>query len=232
MPAAPGPRATPAPELPPLPVARAEPRPARAAPTVERAPPPRRSYRQFGDGFEVIQTGRGTRAGSSEVREIEPFEISRAPSSRPRPAAGTAPSAAPTYSASRPSFYAQSAGSSAPKEAIDSGDEFEPGAREMRMIGFQQKPDKSAVYVRCDAKAKFRVERVSDTRVVMKLFDTKVPLENNKRPLDTSFFEGSVTGVKATEVGADTMVEVDLRGPVPFEVKRIGSYVYLYFSKS
>lgn len=231
-------RAPPAPEVPPLPVVRAEPRPA-SPPVATRAPEPtppaRPHYKRFGDGFEVIQTGRGTVSGQGG-RVIEPFQISRAPSRAPAPARASSARAVESYSAASPSFYAQSAAQGAAKgaskEVIDGGEDFEPGPREMRMIGFQQKPDKAAVYVRCDAKAKFRVERVSDTGVVLKLFDTKVPLENNKRPLDTSFFESSVVGVQATEVGADTHVEVKLRGPVPFEVKRIGSYLYLYFSKS
>jgi hypothetical protein len=111
-----------------------------------------------------------------------------------------------------------------PKGASD----FDPGQRVMTYVGFRQKSGSSEVFVRCDGKAKYRVEKMGD-KVVLELIDTRVNVKNNERPLDTSYFKSAVTKVQAVPSGGSTRIEVDLRESVPYEVKRIGSTISIEF---
>ena len=77
-------------------------------------------------------------------------------------------------------------------QAQQSDDDYDPGPRVMKYIGFKHKPQVSEVFVRLDGKARYKIEKVSDTRVVLELLDTSVNVKNNERPLDTSYFDSAV----------------------------------------
>jgi colicin import membrane protein len=127
-------------------------------------------------------------------------------------------------------ILAQAEGTPAPApEAKAAADDFDPGPRVMTYIGFKQKAAGSEVFVRCDGKARYRAEKVGD-RLVLELYDTKVNVKNNERPLDTSFFKTSVTKVQAVPAGKNTRVEIDLRESAPYEVKRFGSTISVEFA--
>ncbi|MCC7380660.1 MAG: AMIN domain-containing protein [Deltaproteobacteria bacterium] len=117
----------------------------------------------------------------------------------------------------------------APKKSGGGDSDFDPGARVMTYLGFRNKSDASEVFVRCDGKARFRVEQAGDNRFVLELIDTHVNVKNNERPLDTSYFKSAVTRVQAVPTGGSTRIEVDLRERVPYEVKRIGSTISIEF---
>lgn len=117
----------------------------------------------------------------------------------------------------------------APKKSGGGDSDFDPGARVMTYVGFRNKADASEVFVRCDGKARFRVEQAGDNRFVLELIDTHVNVKNNERPLDTSYFKSAVTRVQAVPTGGSTRIEVDLRERVPYEVKRIGSTISIEF---
>ena len=60
--------------------------------------------------------------------------------------------------------------------------------------------------------------------------DTEVNVENNTRPLDTSFFPGPVERVQASPAGRDVVVTVRLRAPARWKVKRLGTMVAVDFN--
>jgi hypothetical protein len=111
----------------------------------------------------------------------------------------------------------------------DDSQDFDPGPRVMKYIGFRQTSGGSEVFVRTDGKARYRIEKQGDNRVVLELMNTKVNVRNNERALDTSYFKSAVTKVQATTTGANTRVEVDLREVVPYQVHRQGNEVALSF---
>jgi colicin import membrane protein len=112
-----------------------------------------------------------------------------------------------------------------------SGDQdFDPGPRLMKYIGFRQMADVSRVFVRLDGKAKYKQKKEGDT-VIVELLNTSVPVKNNTRPLDTSYFNSPVGNVQAVPSGDSTRIEIKLKEQVPFQVKRIGTTLAIDFTR-
>ncbi len=108
--------------------------------------------------------------------------------------------------------------------------DFDPGPRVLTYIGFRQMADVSRVFVRVDGKAQFR-KLEEGTRFSLELVDTSVNVKNNERPLDTTYFNSPVTKIKATTVGGNTRIDVDLRELVPHRIKRIGTTLAIDFTR-
>ncbi len=108
--------------------------------------------------------------------------------------------------------------------------DFDPGPHIMKYIGFRQMADVSRVFVRLDGKAKYTKRKEGDT-VVVELVDTSVPVKNNTRPLDTSYFNSPVGNVQAVPSGNSTRIEIRLKEQVPFQVKRIGTTIAIDFTR-
>jgi hypothetical protein len=109
------------------------------------------------------------------------------------------------------------------------GEDFDPGARVLTYVGFRQKAETSEVFVRFDGRARYKVVSAGPDRVVLEVYDARINVKNNARPLDTSFFESAVTRVQAVPSGTMIKIEIDLREAVPYQVKRIGSTISLDF---
>ena len=109
------------------------------------------------------------------------------------------------------------------------GEDFDAGARVLTYVGFRQKAETSEVFVRFDGRARYKVVSAGPDRVVLEVYDARINVKNNARPLDTSFFESAVTRVQAVPSGTMIKVEIDLREAVPYQVKRIGSTISLDF---
>jgi hypothetical protein len=109
------------------------------------------------------------------------------------------------------------------------GEDFDPGARVLTYVGFRQKPETSEVFVRFDGRARYKVVSAGPERVILEVYDARINVKNNARPLDTSFFESAVTRVQAVPSGSMIKIEIDLREAVPYQVKRIGSTISLDF---
>ena len=117
------------------------------------------------------------------------------------------------------------------EEPSAEGQEFDPGPRLMNYIGFRQMADVSRIFVRMDGKARYRTVR-RGSNVVLELVNTSVPVRNNTRPLDTSYFNSPVMKVQAVPSGGNTRIEVRLREQVPFRVKRIGTTIAIDFGRA
>lgn len=118
-----------------------------------------------------------------------------------------------------------------PEQPLPEGDgDFDPGPRTMSYIGFRQMADVSRVFVRLDGKAKYKQYREGGN-MILELVNTSVPVKNNTRPLDTSYFNSPVTNVQAVPSGGNTRVTVQLKEAVPFKVKRIGTTIAVDFTR-
>ncbi len=109
-------------------------------------------------------------------------------------------------------------------------EDFDPGPRVMKYIGFQQMAEVSRVFVRLDGKARYRVIE-GGNKLVLELLSTSINVKNNERPLDTSYFDSPVTRVQAVRDGDITRVEVALREDAPAQVKRIGTTIAVDFTR-
>jgi type IV pilus assembly protein PilQ len=74
---------------------------------------------------------------------------------------------------------------------------------------------------------RYDMQRVSDRKLQLKLFNTQVP-EFRKRPLITARFESAVdriTPVQTAQMGEDAVVVFELREPVPFEIEQEDNFI-------
>jgi colicin import membrane protein len=124
-----------------------------------------------------------------------------------------------------------SAGKAAGGGGSAGSSDFDPGPRVMKYIGFQQMADVSRVFVRCDGKAKFK-ESQNGSTMVLELYNTRINVKNNERPLDTTYFNTAVTKVQAVKAGDNTRIEVKLRESVPYKVTRIGTTIAIDFKRA
>ncbi len=100
----------------------------------------------------------------------------------------------------------------------------------MTFVGFQRASSGSRVYVRTSGPVSYSVQEDGDKRVVLELENTRIALRNNRRPLDTSFFDSAVAMVAPASVGKGTVrVEIKLKGHASFQAKQDGNEVSVEF---
>jgi len=99
----------------------------------------------------------------------------------------------------------------------------------MTLVGF--KPESSGkVFVRTHEPVRYTVEKVGDRAVVLELENTRIARENDRRPLDTSFFNSSVSRVVAESgEGRNVRIHIQLKENVPYQARQEGNEVVLDF---
>ena len=98
--------------------------------------------------------------------------------------------------------------------------ELDQEVRELNWIGFQQFKEVSRVFVRTTEPVKYKVENSKGDVIVLVLENTTVPLKNNRRQLDTRYFDSPVSYVQAKAIegpSPSVRVEIRVRRKVPFK---------------
>lgn len=123
--------------------------------------------------------------------------------------------------------------SSAAAEAQpDGGDQFGNEVKDLERIGFQLFADGSRVFVETTEPTRYTIDNTRRGVVVLTLQNTRVPLRNNRRVLDTRFFNSPVRRVKATVIegqGSTTRVEIYLRRRTPYKEVQNDTFLALDF---
>ena len=70
----------------------------------------------------------------------------------------------------------------------------------------------------------------SDRVVLLHLPDTAIPVANNRRPLDTRFFGGTVQRIVPHEVKGRSEVRIELREPAEVHLNQSGSLLTVTFT--
>lgn len=127
-------------------------------------------------------------------------------------------------------FLACSSLLSAPAWAQDLSDEI----KDLNWIGFQQFRESSRVFIRTTEPVKYRVDTSSPNSVVIILENTRIPLRNNRRPLDTRYFDSPVRYIipKVIEGPSSSVrVEILLHHKVPFRQAQDDNVLSLFFER-
>src|SRR5688572_9932721 len=74
--------------------------------------------------------------------------------------------------------------------------ELEGEMRDLTGIGFQQLADGSRFFVRTNEPVTYRVESLQSDVITLVLDNTRIPLKNNARHLDTRYFASPVTYIQ------------------------------------
>jgi len=114
-----------------------------------------------------------------------------------------------------------------------------PGAdtevRVMNWVGFQQMQEASRVFVRTSDTVNYRVDTSREGVVVLVLENTRVPLRNNTRMLDTHFFDGPVLYIQPKiieDTSPSVRIEIHLRKKVAFKETKSENTLALDFERS
>ncbi len=106
--------------------------------------------------------------------------------------------------------------------------------KDMTWLGFQQTAEASRVFIKTNEPVRYRVVEEGDDLVVLELENTRIPLRNNRRFLDTHFFNTAVTMITPREiegVSRNVRVEIQLRHKVPYSATQEDNVVYLRFER-
>ncbi|MCY1045498.1 AMIN domain-containing protein [Corallococcus sp. bb12-1] len=101
----------------------------------------------------------------------------------------------------------------------------------MTLVGFQQQPDSSRVFVRTNEPVRYTVSE-SGNQVVLELENTRVVESNNTLPLDTHFFPSAVSRVEANPgPGQSVRVVIQLKQGVRYQTRQDGGLITLDFPR-
>ncbi len=93
---------------------------------------------------------------------------------------------------------------------------------------------KSRVIVRTTEQVRYETERPSPTRVLLKLFNTRIP-KFEKRPLITTRFKSAVdrvVPVQTPQMGETALIAIELREAVPYRVEQKDNVFFVDFEPS
>jgi hypothetical protein len=104
--------------------------------------------------------------------------------------------------------------------------------RTMTLVGFKPVQGAGRVFVRTSEPVKYSVSEAGDRTLVLELENTRIPTENDRRPLDTSFFNTAVAQVQAeTTSSRNVRIQIKLKQNVAYEARQEGNEVVLDFQQ-
>jgi hypothetical protein len=97
-------------------------------------------------------------------------------------------------------------------------------------VGFKQLPNASRVFVRTAGAVAYAVHGEPGA-VVLELRDTRIGRRNNRRILDTHFFDTPIAQVVPRVVGDAVRIEIKLKEQVPYAARQEGGDIYVEFQR-
>lgn len=102
---------------------------------------------------------------------------------------------------------------------------------EVEFLGFKQTATGSRVFIRLRSAPKFSVSEPQEKLVRVELPNTRVPLRNDLKTLDTSFFPTAVAKVTPIREGKSYVLEIRLRERVAWQQRIEGTTLSLDFDR-
>jgi hypothetical protein len=106
--------------------------------------------------------------------------------------------------------------------------------KHMTWVGFQQTKQSSRVFVKTNVPVEYRVSEEGQNIIVLELENTSIPKRNNRRFLDTRFFDSAVSMIVPREVGGvsrSVRIEIQLKNRVPYRAGREDNMVFVSFER-
>jgi len=129
---------------------------------------------------------------------------------------------------------------SAVNEETESVQHFTPPPRKKSLggrnaitwIGFQMSATGSRVFIKTRDEAEYSIKEKDEKTLVLEIYNADIPKKNNRRPLDTSFFNSPVAYI-SPEVDSGSIkvikIEIKLKERVPFITKQESNALYVDF---
>jgi colicin import membrane protein len=112
--------------------------------------------------------------------------------------------------------------------------DMEGEIKDLNWVGFQQFQEASRVFVRTTEPVKYSVDTSRPDMVVLVLENTRIPIRNNARFLDTHFFDSPVTFIHPKSIegpSPSVRIEIRVRQKVPFKEKQSDNVLALDFRR-
>ena len=109
--------------------------------------------------------------------------------------------------------------------------EYKGGKKAMTWVGFQQLKEGSRIFIKTSALVDYRISESGPDTLIVELHDTFIPVHNNRRPLDTSYFPTAVAMVTPTSGKDGVKIEIKLKERVPFVTKQEDNSLFVDFQK-
>lgn len=113
--------------------------------------------------------------------------------------------------------------------------EISSAIKNMTWLGFQQTRDSSRVFIKTSEPVQFHVVEEGRNLIILELENTRIPLKNNKRFLDTHWFDTAVTMISPREIegiSRNVRIEIQLKNRVPYTSGQEGNLVFINFQRS
>jgi hypothetical protein len=124
-----------------------------------------------------------------------------------------------------------------PVEGAQGGDvdnDLSGEIKDLNWLGFQQLKEASRVFVRTTEPVRFSIDNSQENLIVVVLENTRIPLRNNRRPLDTQFFNSPVRLVAPKVIegpSPSVRIEIYLRDKVPFTHNQADNVLSIFFQR-
>jgi len=112
--------------------------------------------------------------------------------------------------------------------------QLEGEVKDLNQIGFQQFKQTSRIFVRTTEPVKYTIDSSRPNLVVLTLENTRVPIINNTRFLDTHFFDSPIVFIQPKVIegpSPSVRIEIRLRQKVPFAQKQNDTVLALDFQR-
>jgi colicin import membrane protein len=106
--------------------------------------------------------------------------------------------------------------------------------RDLTWVGFQQFQEATRVFVRTSDPVQYKVDTTQDNVVVIILENTRIPIFNNTRLLDTRFFDSPILNIKPKIIegpSPSVRIEIRMRHKVPFKESQHENVLALDFER-
>jgi colicin import membrane protein len=105
------------------------------------------------------------------------------------------------------------------------------GPGTVESFGFKQLDGRSRVFVRTSSAVNFSVREDGPNLVVLELQDTKIGKKNNRRFLDTSFFDTPVELISPQVEGSAVRIAIRLKSQVQYAARQEGGEIFVDFQR-
>ncbi len=106
------------------------------------------------------------------------------------------------------------------------------GRNILTWLGFQVSATGSRIFIKTIDEAEYSLKEKDDKTLILEIYNTDIPKKNNRRHLDTSFFNSPVAYISPKIEGGSMKVvkiEIKLKQRVPFVTKQESNALYVDF---
>ncbi len=105
-------------------------------------------------------------------------------------------------------------------------------ANQVSWIGFMPEDNQHRIFIQTSQPSAYEQIATASNRIELKIVGAKLAVSNNQRELDMTYFKTPFKNAKAVRSGKDTRIIIQLKQPVPYEIKQHDNMLEIFVSPS